>query len=204
LEEVLAAKRVLREAMDELDKEGAKFDPKIPVGIMIEVPGAALTADRLAEEVDFFSIGTNDLIQYVLAIDRVNEYVSYLYQPLHPAVLWMIKRTVDAGHKAGIRVAMCGEMAGDVFFLPVLLGMGFDQLSMHSRMIPMARKVLKGLNASDTKPMVDELLKLSTGEEIRQFLLKRVEKDWRDAYHLELGEVKLPAEAFFCSKSDQV
>jgi len=202
LEELLQARRILKQAMEELDRAGVKFDPQIQVGIMIEVPSAALIADRLAQEVDFFSIGTNDLIQYVLAIDRINEYVSYLYQPLHPAVLWLLKRAVDAGHAAGIRVAMCGEMAGDPFFLPVLLGMGFDQLSMHARMIPMMRKVLKGLNAADMAPMVDELLKFQTAEEIKRFLEERVAKEWRDAYHLELGKMKVAAGSFICRKTD--
>jgi len=203
LEEVLEAKRILKQAMEELDREGVKFDSAIPLGIMVEVPGAALTADRLAEEVDFFSIGTNDLIQYVLAIDRVNEYVSYLYQPLHPAVLWMIKRVVEAGHRAGIRVAMCGEMAGDPLFLPVLVGMKFDQLSMHARTIPMVRKVLRGLKASELEPMVDELMKMSTAEQIRSFLQARVEKEWRDAYHLELGDVEAGGETIICSRTDR-
>jgi len=198
LEEVLEAKRILHEAMEELDRQGVKFDHKIPVGIMIEVPGAALTADKLAEQVDFFSIGTNDLIQYVLAIDRINEYVSYLYQPLHPAVLMMIKRTVDAGHNAGIKVAMCGEMANDPFFLPVLVGMGLDQLSMPSRLIPMVRKVLKGLKASELGAMVDEILRLPTAEDVKHFLNARIEKDWKQAYHLDLENIASPDPSFSC------
>jgi len=202
LEEVVEAKRILQRAMEELEREAVKFDRAIKVGVMIEVPSAVLIADRLAGEVDFFSIGTNDLIQYALAIDRINEYVSYLYQPLHPAVLWLLKRTVDAGHAAGIRVAMCGEMAGDPFFLPVLVGMGFDQLSMHGRMIPMMRKVLKGLKAADLAPMVDELLKFQTADEIKRFLEERVAKDWREAYHLELGKTRFQAESFICRKVD--
>jgi phosphoenolpyruvate-protein phosphotransferase (PTS system enzyme I) len=198
LEEVLAAKRLLQEAMDELDHQGVKFDPKLPVGIMIEVPGAALTAERLAEEVDFFSIGTNDLIQYVLAIDRINEYVSYLYQPLHPAVLKMLKQVVDAGHKAGIKVAMCGEMANDTFYLPVLVGMGFDQLSMPSRLIPMVRKVLRGLKAGEMGAMLEELLRLSTALTVKNFLHEHIEKEWKQAYHLELSEIPAHKDSFIC------
>jgi len=198
LEEVLAAKRMVKEAMDELDHDGVKFDPKVPVGIMIEVPGAALTAERLAEEVDFFSIGTNDLIQYVLAIDRINEYVSYLYQPLHPAVLKMLKQVVDAGHKAGIKVAMCGEMANDPFYLPVLVGMGFDQLSMPSRLIPMVRKVLQGLKAGELGAMLEDLLKLSTALSVKNFLHEHIEKEWKQAYHLELSEISAGDDSFIC------
>ena len=198
LEEVLSAKRILKEEMEKLDKRGIKYNPDVPIGIMVEVPGAALTAEQLAEEVDFFSIGTNDLIQYILAIDRINEYVSYLYQPLHPAVLKVIKQTVDAAHGAGIRVAMCGEMAGDSLFLPVLVGLGLDQLSMPPRMIPMVRKVLRGLNASELGPMVDELLKMRTADEIKAYLKSRVEKEWRDAYHLELIGAPSAGGTFLC------
>ncbi len=203
LNEVLAAKRMLQESMSELDREGIKFDPELLIGIMIEVPSAALLAERLAEEVDFFSIGTNDLIQYVLAIDRVNEYVSYLYQPLHPAVLWMIKRTVEAGHRAGIEVAMCGEMAGDPLLLPVLIGMGMDQLSMPARLIPKVRKVMRGLRVSELTPMVEELLKLSTVEDIRNRIKGLIEKDWAEAYRMEPGKKPDLAGVFLCQKSDQ-
>jgi phosphoenolpyruvate-protein phosphotransferase (PTS system enzyme I) len=202
LEEVLEAKRILKETMEELDRKGVKFNPKIPVGIMIEVPGAALTAERLAGEVEFFSIGTNDLIQYVLAIDRVNEYVSYLYQPLHPAVLKILKQIVDAGHKAGIRVAMCGEMANDAFYLPVLVGMGFDQLSMPARMIPMVRKVLRGLKAAEMGAMTEELMKLSTAGEVKRFLSEHIEKEWKPAYHLDLSEIADPGNGMECREPD--
>lgn len=203
LEEVIAAKKILKEAMDELDKEGKKFDPKIKVGIMIEVPSAVMTAERLAEHVDFFSIGTNDLIQYVLAIDRVNEYVNYLYQPLHPAVLQMIQRTVQAGHQAGIEVAMCGEMAGDVFLLPVLVGLGLDQLSMPARLIPKVRKVLKGLKVSEVKPLTEELLKLSTSEQIKTVLQERIEKDWAEAYKMTPPKKPETDGLFLCGKNSR-
>ncbi len=203
LEEVLEAKKIMREAMDELDREGVKFDPAIPVGIMVEVPSAVLMADKLAEQVDFFSIGTNDLIQYVLAIDRVNEYVSYLYQPLHPAVLWMIKRTVDAGHQAGIQVAMCGEMAGDIYLLPILVGLGLDQLSMPARLIPRVRKVLRGFQAGELKPVAEELLKFSTAEKIKTRLQELAKKEWAEAYRMEPEKNPEPSGGFLCQKSDQ-
>jgi len=203
LEEVLIAKKILNQAKEELDREGLKFDPEIPVGIMMEVPSAVLLAERLAEEVDFFSIGTNDLIQYVLAIDRVNEYVSYLYQPLHPAVLWMIRRTVEAGHQAGIEVAMCGEVAGDIYLLPILVGLGLDQLSMPARLIPKVRKVLRGLKRSELKILAEELLKLSSVEKIRSRLHQLIEKDWAEAYRMDLEKKPESAGTSSCQKISQ-
>ena len=124
------------------------FDAKLPLGIMVEMPSAAMVADLLARECDFLSIGTNDLIQYALAIDRVNEHVGYLYHPLHPAILRMVRYVVDAGHAAGMRVGMCGEMAGEPMFALVLLGLGLDELSMNSTSIPVVKSVLRGSTLS--------------------------------------------------------
>jgi phosphotransferase system enzyme I (PtsI) len=170
VDELRKARALLDEVMEELDREGIEYDRSLEVGIMIEVPSAALVADLLAVEVDFFSIGTNDLIQYAIAIDRVNEHVAYLYQPLHPAVLRLIKQVVDAGHRAGIRVGMCGEMAGEPLYATVLLGMGLDELSMNAYSIPRVKKVIRGANMKVARELVKELLVLPTAEDIILYL----------------------------------
>jgi len=118
-----------------------------------------MISDKLAREVDFFSIGTNDIIQYTLAIDRVNEYVSYLYQPLHPAVIRMIKRVVDNAHECRIQVALCGEMAGDPLYIPVLLGLDLDEISMNPYSIPRAKKMIRGLEHGYCKELLREIMK---------------------------------------------
>ena len=170
LAEVRQAKRILEKAKEELRGRGERFDEFVPVGVMIEIPSAVAIAEFLAREVDFFSIGTNDLIQYCLAIDRVNEQVVYLYEPLHPAVLRMIKATVEGGHSAGIPVAMCGEMAGEVQYLPVLLGLGLDELSMNAMAIPKAKKIIRALRMRECKELVGRLLQFGTPEEIQMCL----------------------------------
>ncbi|MDP4088714.1 MAG: phosphoenolpyruvate--protein phosphotransferase [Bacillota bacterium] len=142
LEEVMSAKGILKECMTELSSEGKAFDGNIEVGIMIEIPSAAVIADELAKHVDFFSIGTNDLIQYTLAADRMNEKISYLYNPMHPAVLRLIKMTIDAAHKEGKWCGMCGEMAGDEAAIPTLLEYGLDEFSMSASSILGARQII--------------------------------------------------------------
>ena len=168
--ELRAAKAVLDEARDELRREGLPFDEKIPVGIMVEMPSAAITADLLARECDFISIGTNDLIQFSLAIDRVNEHVGYLYQPLHPAILRLVRYIVDAGHAAGIKVGMCGEMAGEPLFALVLCGLGLDELSMNSTSIPVVKSVLRASSQVDARALVDRVLQLATADEVEGFV----------------------------------
>ncbi|MCL1926137.1 MAG: phosphoenolpyruvate--protein phosphotransferase [Syntrophorhabdaceae bacterium] len=172
----------LREAMGVLDevrldlrRKRVPFDKGMPIGIMIEIPSAAIMSDMLAKEVSFFSIGTNDLIQYALAIDRVNEHVSYLYEPLHPSILRLIRRIVEAGHNAGIPVSMCGEMAGEPLYSYVLLGMGLDELSMSAAAIPRIKRILRKSVAYEAKEFVGELLLHPTAEEIGRLLRKKME-----------------------------
>ncbi len=172
--ELRAALSVVEEARSELKKRRISFNRKMRVGIMVEIPSAAVVADQLAREVDFFSIGTNDLIQYALAIDRVNEHVSYLYEPLHPAILRLIRRIVDAGHDAGIPVAMCGEMAGEPLYTYVLLGFGIDELSMNAPSIPRVKRILRQSVAFEAREFVGELLAHPTAAEIAEILMHRL------------------------------
>ncbi|CAN5511841.1 phosphoenolpyruvate--protein phosphotransferase [soil metagenome] len=146
--------------------------PPVPVGVMIEVPSAALTADLLADEADFFSIGTNDLIQYCLAVDRNDDRVSQLYQPLHPAILRMLRMVVRAGRRRGIPVAVCGEMAADPVLLTLLVGLGLREFSMAATAIPLAKQVLRGLNASDAARLAGHALGARTAEEVEQALIR--------------------------------
>jgi len=173
--ELRAALAVVEEAKAELRKRRIPFDKKIPIGIMVEIPSAAMIADLLAKEVDFFSIGTNDLIQYALAIDRVNEHVSYLYEPLHPAILRLVRRTVDGAHDARIPVSMCGEMAGEPLFTYVLLGLGLDELSMNATSIPRVKRILRKSVAYEAKEFTGGLLLHATAAEIGKILRKKLE-----------------------------
>ncbi len=176
--EMVEVKRLLSTIMDELEAEGRPFNRAIKTGIMIEVPSAVLTADILAREADFFSIGTNDLVQYSLAIDRVNEAVCHLYEPLHPGVLRMIKIAVDSGHRENIEVGMCGEMAGEPLYVPILLGMGLDELSMNAMAIPKAKKIIRQSNQEECARFVAELLSLDSARHIKE----RAIKFFRDNY----------------------
>ena len=162
IEEVRQIKKILNEVKKELQAERKVFDHAIEIGIMVEVPSAGTIADILAREVNFFSIGTNDLIQYTLAIDRVNEQVSYLYEPLHPAVLRILRNIINAAHDNGIPVAMCGEMAGEPFYIPILLGLGIDELSMNVMALPRVKRVLRSLDFKQSQLVIDNIFKLST------------------------------------------
>jgi phosphotransferase system enzyme I (PtsI) len=174
MDEVKKAKAVLQECMEELRSEHVEFNEGIRIGIMIEVPATTVITDLLAREVDFFSIGTNDLIQYTLAIDRINEYVSYLYEPLHPAVLRMIKKTVDDAHERKIEVSICGEMAGEPLYVPILLGLDLDELSMNAYIIPKVKKIIRGLGHSYCRDLVKEVFSKDTAKESESFLRKEM------------------------------
>lgn len=173
-QEIVEAKRILEEACEELDREGIPYKESVRIGAMIEVPTAAAMADILAEEVDFFSIGTNDLIQYSLAIDRINEHVAHLYEPLHPGVLRMIKQVVEAGHRSGIEVAMCGEMAGEASYMPILLGLEIDELSMNPLSVPQAKRIIRMCSMEEAEEMVDDILQFATADEIHAYLKTRL------------------------------
>ncbi len=161
---------VLEEAKAELRARGVPFDEKIKVGVMIEVPSAAVVADSLAEMADFLSIGTNDLIQYALAIDRVNEHVAYLYEPLHPAVLRLIRMTAEAGARRGIPVAVCGEMAGDELYTLVLLGLGVTELSMHAASIPRVKRVLGHASMAEARELAQRAMNMHTCVDVHGFI----------------------------------
>lgn len=174
MQEVYQIKEIMSEVKAELKAKGIPFDPSIEVGIMIETPSASIISDLLAQEVDFFSIGTNDLIQYLLAIDRVNEHVSYLYKPFHPAVLRVIKRIVDVAHSAGIKVNMCGEMAGEPLYTPILIGFGIDELSMNALSILKVKKIVRATNYRESQQLTEEILKFSTANEAESFIQKEL------------------------------
>lgn len=175
LQELLDARKMLKEVMAELDQEGVPCDRNIKVGLMIEVPSAVTVADILAKHADFFSIGTNDLIQYALAIDRVNAHVAFMYQPFHPAILRMILQVIKAAKQAGIEVALCGEMAGDPLCTSVLLAMGIDELSLNAGGIPMIKKMIRSLSLDQAKTDLRKIMKLDTASQVREFIVKKMQ-----------------------------
>jgi len=165
-EELARANAILEECRVELRAKGVAFDEKMPVGAMIEIPSAATTADILAKKCDFFSIGTNDLIQYMLAIDRVNDRIAHLYEPTHPAILRTIKRIVDEAHKQNIPVSVCGEMAGDPVYAPMLLGLGVDELSMSPTLLPAVKFLVRAMKIEDARKLAKKALELESPKEI--------------------------------------
>lgn len=170
IDELRDAKKILEEVKQELINEGVEIGDKIEVGMMIEIPSACIMADLFAKEVDFFSIGTNDLIQYTMACDRMSEKVSYLYQPYNPAVLRMINIAIKAAHESGIWIGMCGEMASDPLAQLILLAMGLDEFSMSSSNILQSRANFANLNVGDLVPHLDNILNLTTSEEVEEYV----------------------------------
>jgi phosphoenolpyruvate-protein phosphotransferase (PTS system enzyme I) len=166
LGEFREAKAILEEEKQKLDREGIKVAEKIELGIMVEIPSTAIIADQFAKEVDFFSIGTNDLIQYTMAADRMNQQVSYLYQPYNPSILRLVKMVIDAAHKEGKWAGMCGEMAGDEIAIPILLGLGLDEFSMSASSILKARSQIRGLTKADMEDLALKVLEMGTTEEV--------------------------------------
>ena len=165
-------KEVVKEVLAELDSEGVAYAKDVEIGMMIEVPSAAVISDVLAKHVDFFSIGTNDLIQYTCAVDRMNQKISYLYNQFNPAVLRLIKTVIDNAHKEGKWAGMCGESAGDQKMIPILLGMGLDEFSMSPISILPARKLITSVKESDMKKLADDVLNMGTAEEIKSYIEK--------------------------------
>lgn len=172
IEELRESKKIIQEVKDELRTKKIPFNENIEIGIMIEIPSAALMAEELAKECDFFSIGTNDLIQYTVAVERGNEKVANLYTHFHPAVIKLIKSAIDGAHKNNILCGMCGEAAGDPSFIPLLVGLGLDEFSMNANKILQARKLIRELNFQDCQKLADEVLELNSSEEIKRKLLK--------------------------------
>jgi phosphotransferase system enzyme I (PtsI) len=182
--EVLQSKRILREVQGELSRRRIPFDHDMGFGVMIEVPSAVAVADLLAEEVDFFSIGTNDLIQYTIGIDRSNEHVNYLYEPLHPGVLRFIKHAVDAGHGAGIPVAVCGEMAGEPMYVPVLLGLNIDSFSMNPVSLPRVKNLIRRSSMKECCRFASKVLRMKTAQEVYQSLTKVFLKKYPEEFRV--------------------
>jgi phosphotransferase system enzyme I (PtsI) len=170
MKELKDSKKILQQAKDQLTEEGIQFKDDIEIGIMIEIPSAAIISDLLAKEVDFFSIGTNDLIQYTMAVDRMNSKLSHLYSQYHPALLRLIKGIIDNAHNAGIWVGMCGEAAGDPKLIPVFVGMGLDEFSMNSPSILKSRYIVRNLNKEDMELIAKSTLDMENAFEVEEYL----------------------------------
>jgi phosphotransferase system enzyme I (PtsI) len=178
VEELRRANAVLEECKAELRAGKIPFDEEMEVGAMIEIPSAAVTADLLAHEVDFFSIGTNDLIQYSIAVDRVNERIAHLYEPTHPAIIRLIKNVIDAGHAHDLWVGVCGEMAGEIALTPLLIGLGVDELSTGAALVPRVKRAVQSLDVGFCLKLVEEITHLDSAAQI----LERCEAVARDHY----------------------
>jgi phosphoenolpyruvate-protein phosphotransferase (PTS system enzyme I) len=186
IEEIRKTKEIIKACMEELTYKEIQFNKDIKLGIMMEVPSACMISDMLAPEADFFSIGTNDLIQYSLAIDRGNEYVSYLYEPLHPAVLRMIKQTVENAHANKIEVALCGEIAGEPLYAPIMLGLELDELSMNAYSIPKIKKIIRTLEHSYCKELLNKILSMGSAKEGESLLRKEMAGFFPEDFNIKL------------------
>jgi phosphotransferase system enzyme I (PtsI) len=176
IEELHQSLEIVDQVKQELRTEGIAFNDQVAVGCMIEIPSAALTSDVLARKVEFFSIGTNDLIQYTIAVDRGNQRTAYLYEPFHPAVLRLIRTTVENAHAVGIPVAMCGEMAGDPLATVILLGLGLDELSMNAFSIPAVKKIIRSVSMAEAEELVGTVMEMRSGKEIDTYVRQLMEK----------------------------
>ena len=183
--EIRSCKQFLERIRQELVAEGISVGEQVPVGVMIETPSAVMIADLLAKEVDFFSVGTNDLIQYCLAIDRANEHVAYLYEPMHPAVLRALRQVCKAAAAAGIEVAMCGEMAGEQLYCLVLIALGFNELSMNPSSIARIKRIMRQARISEFQDFADQLLQMATAEEISRALDDEMRRRFPSVFSFE-------------------
>ncbi len=187
LEEIKEAKKVLEQAKAELEKEGIPCKTSISIGMMVEVPSAVTLINFLIPEIDFLSIGTNDLIQYTLAIDRSNEQVAYLYEPLHPAVLKMIKEIVDVAHQAKVPVNVCGEVAGNPIYIPVLVGLGVDEISLSAQNIPLIKKAISSISFKEAQDLTKKLVTFGSILEVRECYFNTISK-WIERIEEFTGE----------------
>jgi phosphotransferase system enzyme I (PtsI) len=180
--ELRQAKMVLKDVMEELDEEGIAYNPYLPIGMMIEVPSAALMANTYAKECDFFSIGTNDLIQYTLAVDRGNQKVANLYTGAHPAVLALIRNVIRVGNRANISVSLCGELGADIEFVMLLIGMGLRILSITPHSIPEVKKVIRSINIADAQKVARRVMSFEHAQQILSYLRDETRKIIPEAY----------------------
>ncbi len=188
VEEVISANEILEEAKRSLREEHVRYDEKLEVGVMIEIPSAALMSEEIAKHVSFLSIGTNDLTQYLLAVDRTNELVANVFDEFHPAVLRTLKSIIDSGHQAGVKVAMCGEMAGNPLATAMLLGMGLDEFSAVSSMLPILKKIIRSTNYKSARKLARQLLKMDSADEIKKTLHEYLKTRFERVYYTTISE----------------
>ncbi len=180
VEEIIKAKMLTSKAMEQLESEGKKFNRDIKIGIMVEVPSAAIHADILAKHVDFFSVGTNDLVQYILAVDRINENIAYLYNPLNLSVLRFLKLVVDSANRSGTSISICGEMAGEPQYTMVLLGLGFRKLSMSPTYMYQVKKIIRSVSMKECEEMVEKIFNMETTEEVEKLVRARFREVFKE------------------------